>query len=482
MSLNAAFNGALSGLQAFGKLSETISTNVANASTPGYAKRSVTLTASDTSVGVGVKGVARADDIVVVSARREAEAQFAAADITASFHAQLTTAIGTPDDPTSLSARVAALEGSLVEAASAPDAPTRLDALAFAALDLATGINAAATTISDARQAVDQSIGQQVSQLNDALRDVASVNKQIATSLAQGLDTASLIDQRQVIIDQINTMVPLREISRPNGQVALLSEGGAVLLDGKPAEFEFTASTLVTPYQNLEDGTLSGLTLNDRAISTDPDTGQLRGGTLAAQFEIRDTLAPDAQTELDAIARDVIERLQDPAVDPTLGAGLAGIFTDDGAWFDSVDELGIANRIAVNVAVDPEQGGETWRIRDGIGAATPGPVGDATLLAALRDALDTVAPAASGSFTQAVSFEGLMSQLSSWVGSQSARAETSLSFSSATYTEAQNAELSRGVDTDAELQNLLVVEKAYAANARVLQAVDEMMDVLLGIG
>lgn len=38
-----------------------------------------------------------------------------------------------------------------------------------------------------------------------------------------------------------------------------------------------------------------------------------------------------------------------------------------------------------------------------------------------------------------------------------------------------------GVDSDAEMQKLLQYEQAYAANARVIQAVNDMMDQLLRI-
>jgi len=38
-----------------------------------------------------------------------------------------------------------------------------------------------------------------------------------------------------------------------------------------------------------------------------------------------------------------------------------------------------------------------------------------------------------------------------------------------------------GVDTDVELQNLLVIEQAYAANAKVIQAVNSMMNKILEI-
>ena len=36
-----------------------------------------------------------------------------------------------------------------------------------------------------------------------------------------------------------------------------------------------------------------------------------------------------------------------------------------------------------------------------------------------------------------------------------------------------------GVDSDAEMQKLLEYEQAYAANARVIQAIEEMMDQIL---
>jgi flagellar hook-associated protein 1 FlgK len=43
----------------------------------------------------------------------------------------------------------------------------------------------------------------------------------------------------------------------------------------------------------------------------------------------------------------------------------------------------------------------------------------------------------------------------------------------------KTAELATGVDSDQELQNLLRIEQAYAANARVLQTIDAMMQRLM---
>lgn len=58
-------------------------------------------------------------------------------------------------------------------------------------------------------------------------------------------------------------------------------------------------------------------------------------------------------------------------------------------------------------------------------------------------------------------------------------AEQELAYSSAIYSDIQSRELEQGVDTDAELQTLMMIETVYGANARMLQAIDEMMQELM---
>ena len=57
----------------------------------------------------------------------------------------------------------------------------------------------------------------------------------------------------------------------------------------------------------------------------------LAGGRLAGLFQLLDVLAPEMQVRADAVARDLIERFADPAVDATLGPGDPGLFTDAGS-------------------------------------------------------------------------------------------------------------------------------------------------------
>ncbi len=59
------------------------------------------------------------------------------------------------------------------------------------------------------------------------------------------------------------------------------------------------------------------------------------------------------------------------------------------------------------------------------------------------------------------------------------RWEDQADFATARYDTLHTAELGQGVDTDVEMQNLLLIEQSYAANAKVLSAVDQMMQRLL---
>jgi flagellar hook-associated protein 1 len=313
------------------------------------------------------------------------------------------------------------------------------------------------------------------------LVSIAKLNTNIASTSGGGQDISALLDQRQQLIDQVSSIVPLREIPRENGKVALYTTGGAALLDGLPSKLGFSSVSLITPDMTLASGALSGLTINGRAIDTG-DKGAIAGGSLAANFAVRDDLAPAAQAELDALTRDLILRFQNPSVDPTLSATDAGLFTDGGLAFSAANEEGLAARIGLNAAVDASNGGAVWRIRDGIGATMPGAAGESTLFAAMQSALNDARTTASGQFAGGTSDTiVLASKLMSSVAGDKLMLETETGFTTARATALYSLELEGGVDTDRELQDLLMVEQAYAANAKVIQTADDMLQILLGM-
>ena len=481
MSISTALHSAMSGLAAAGRASALVSDNIANALNPGYARRSLVLGSNArTGSGVQVLGIVRHADPGVIANRRAADAEHAATGALAGFHARFADLVGDPSDPGSIGARLADFQTALIEAASRPDSATRLTAVTNSAGDLAGAISGAAEGLRGLRTTADRSIGAQVERLNSALAQVQKLNVQITAAQSTKADTASLQDQRQVLVDEINAMVPVKVAARDHGQIALYSEAGAILLDGPAARLNFSVATETMPHMTVDNGLLSGLQINGMPVRTDSATGALTGGTLAAQFQIRDELAVSAQADLDALARDLVERFAEPGLDPTALPGAPGLFTDRGTAFDPVDEIGLALRLQLNSLVDPAQAGDSWKLRDGLGAASPGDPGDARLLRAFAAAMTQTRATGSGRFgTGSMTAAGVSDALLSRSAQASSLADRSLSLAAASRTELTRIELAQGVDTDAELQALLLIEQAYAANARVIETVDDMMQTLL---
>lgn len=486
MSITGAASNALSGLTASARAVEVISDNVANAMTDGYGRREVVLTSyslAGQGVGVRVAGIARFVDQTAIAERRLAQASLGAAEAESGFLARMEQTIGQVGDPGSLTARISAFEGALTDAADRPDDGTRLQAVTTAGARLTETMNLISTEISTIRMTADGEIARRVSEVNEALTSIAGLNQEIRMHQGSGRDISGLLDERQRLIDKVSQNIPIREIPRQHGEVALYSTSGASLLEGnRAAEIGFTPVNAVSPGMTVANGALSGLTLDGLPVSTSGLRQPLGGGALGAQFAIRDSLAPEAQTRIDAVARDLYERFADPAVDPTLAVGQAGLFTDGAGAFDPADELGFAGRIAFNPAADPAAGGELWRLRSGLGALAEGPAGDATLLNRLADAMaDLRAPATGGFSGGALSAAELGAELLSGVSTALQDAESDATFARFQVDIYDQQVLDQGVDTDAEMQKLLLVEQSYAANAQVLKAIDDMINVLLGI-
>lgn len=479
MTISAALSNALTGLGATSRSVQVVSSNIANALTPGYGRREIEF-ATQFQGGVRVAGVGRAVNQAVVTERRIVGAELGGAETRTSALSRMVKAIGATDRQGSISATVARFEAALTEAASSPDSEARLTSLAYAGRDVAGVLNSASSAIQDERLKADQSIASEVERLNAGLVRIDDLNHEIVKLRALGQDSNSLLDQRQQMIDSISDIVPLRELPRQNGAIAIVTDGGQVLLDSRPVEIKFTPVAGMSASMVLG-APLSGLTIGGREIDMGATGGRMSGGTLAAQFDIRDRLAPEAQAQIDGLARDLIERVSAPGPDPTT-FGRPGLFTDSGGAFAAENEPGLAGRIALNEAVDPNKGGEPWRLRDGLYAAGRGPEGDASLLRALSDTLSATQPASSLSLSSArMSFADRVGSIGAEADTQLFISERNVSFSSARSAELVEQELAQGVDIDQEMQKLLLIEQAYGANAKVIQAVDSMIQRLLEI-
>ena len=118
MSLNAILNSAMSGLAGSQAGLRTVSNNIANVSTPGYARERVTLS-------TGVSG-GRVSGVVIGEPSRIADKFFENSvyqrggaagrnDVTASYYDRLQALLGAPDAASGLAARLTNISSSAAQ-------------------------------------------------------------------------------------------------------------------------------------------------------------------------------------------------------------------------------------------------------------------------------------------------------------------------------------------------------------------------------
>lgn len=481
MSISSALAQAGSGLTAAARAIQVASGNIANAQTPGYAPRALALSAAalgGQGAGVRVLGVARQVDPALQGLLRGAGAARAEADTQSRFWAAIESALGVPDAPGSL---VAALNGfvtALLGAADRPDLDSRLAAAEASAQTLVQRLHGLERVVQDQRLAADAAIAADVATLQDGLARIDGLNRDIVALRAAGQPTLDLEEARDNLLATLSEIVPLRAQTRPEGRMVVYTEGGALLLDLRPARLGFQAAGAMEAGMTLAGGQLSGLTINGQAVATGPG-GPLGGGRLGASLALRDAEGPAVQAALDALAADLIARFEDPQTDPSVPPGAPGLFTDAGNPLSTAPPPGLAGRLAVNALVVPAAGGALHRLRDGLGAASPGPAGDPAQIGRWIAALDRpVAPAPGAA---ARSFSAGLDDTLSALGQARQAAEDRLTYARAVEDGLRDQQLAGGVDIDAEMRRLLAIETAYAANARVLQVADDLLRTLLEI-
>ena len=468
MSITNAFVSSRSGLAATAAWSEMTANNIANADRVGYVRRGLLQTSGPGGTGVLVTGIRREVDGALDRMHRQEMSRTATQDAVAGgleIHAAL---LGKPGDPQSIPGRITALQSRLDELSNDPAQPSLQRAALDAAAGLAAGLNATAATLSETAANTRAGIAVDVETLNRLLSEAAELNRKIALSEPGTRDNAMFEDALATRLDEMSTLVDLRVQRDPGGAMVIYTSGGTPLLEGQ---------TVHPITLSAADGRLFA---GDAEIT--PNAAGVRGfdeGRLAGRFLLLNQVLPRMQTQLDETARMLVQSFT--AADTTIAPGQPGLFTDAGAAFDPAAAQGLAARLSINEAVRGPGGDTLWRMRDGMGAAAPGPESDNARIEGMIAAFNvsfTLSPAAGlGAQARLTEFVPAM------IADQQVAFTSAQDRSDALRAGAQTLETARlgyqGVNVDDELQQLVAIEQSYAANAVMMRTLGEMMDTLL---
>ncbi|MDP9128419.1 MAG: flagellar hook-associated protein FlgK [Pseudomonadota bacterium] len=458
MTLASALSTALSGLQVATTQMQLTAGNIANAHTKGYTTKTATQTSvslGNDSGGVTISGYARSTNTALSVAYNDATTLSSFYGQQNSYLQQVQAVLGSNSTNPPLSNALAQFQSAWTQFSSAPESPATQQTVIQSGVNLAGQVQTIAKGVTTLAAQVTGDIGTTVKTLNADLTKLSTLNAQISRAQGEGQPSGDLQDQRDQAVNDVASITGATVFSRPNGQVALYTPGGLLLVDSASAQSftwdgtNVTAATGQTVTNDLTGGSLEAQInfLNGSATSPDPGTGVINklNNQLKALTDALTTTTGSPATFASAYNT------------ATTGTGelASGFFT--------IDVAGDPNSIAVNASL--VSGSATVK------TASATPVANA--LAATRSFSASSLSVPSGTYADlGTAILAGFQQAANTLTTQSTSAAQQQTFYQ------QSLSSATGVNVDNELVNLTTLQNSYAASAHVISTINSMLQAL----
>lgn len=448
------------------------SQNVTNATVEGYSRQRAEVVtglpiqtpSGIFGTGVMLAGISRTRDEMLDASFRRDTARTAGATMTRDLLGDVEAVFNEPSE-SGLGANLDAFWDSWGDLANAPTSASARTVVRQRGEQLAERLRAMNGRLDDAVSDVRARLGESVRDINSFSDQIASLNERIRNTEISGQSANDLRDARDLVVDKLAKIAPVRVIEAADGTAAVIL-GGTTLVDtDNPRHFEL-----------LEVGgkTVLSVAGTGRGVA---DTG----GAMGAMLDTLNRDIPATRAKLDTIADAVVttvngmhrrgfsrvgEAAGAPADWTNADPALRGSRVD---FFDPAPGARTARGIALSAIVAADSGAvATGYTRNGDGdnqlaldasalRERSGVVGGQSISAFYRDAVADVATRVNAAGRDAAAGATLVAQADTRRQSVS------------------------GVSTDEELIALMKHQQAYSAAARLIKVADEMTQELLSL-
>jgi len=320
MGLSQALSTAMSGLRATQAAISLVGSNVANAETPGYVRKTVIQVAGltgDYGSSVLLNGVERHLDQYLQTQLRTETSGAAYADIRATFLANLQNVYGNPAETGTIEDSFNKLLTAFQGLSTSPDSQSARISAVAAAQTMAQTLNATTQGIQSLRANAEMGINDSVVTANNAMAQIAFINNQLQRGGKTDAATASLLDQRDQYITQLSELVDIRTVVNDLNQVTVFTNSGVQLVGTEAAQLSFNPQGTMTPNtlysSDPTKNNVGSITINfPHGGSYDlVSTSSIRSGKIAAYLELRDSTLVKAQAQVDQFAASMASALSD---------------------------------------------------------------------------------------------------------------------------------------------------------------------------
>ncbi|MCR4441613.1 MAG: flagellar hook-associated protein FlgK [Peptococcaceae bacterium] len=467
-------NIGLKALQAQQKALDVTSHNIANANTPGYTRQDVIMEASPAfltekgyvGAGVDITEIRRLrDEFLDVQIRTESK-YLGEWEVRSDILAKLEGIINEPSDSglrSVMDEYWAAWQQLSTNAASAADRNVVIQS----GVDLADLFNQLDSTLSELQADINKGIESRVSEINSIAKQVSALNDQIIKAELGGFKANDLRDRRGLLVEQLSKIISVQVVEDRFGALDITAGGGTLVANNYYAVMKFT--------DDPADPTRATLQWVDPAGGNVVGDVRVNGGSLQGYIEMRDKTIVRIKNDLSQLAARIAEEVN---ALHSAGSGLNNTTgTEPGLDFFVKKDENIPFS-ASNIMVNPQLIDDPNKVA----ASQSSPVvsGDgsnALAIAQLKSKL-TMNPAGPGEYT--TTFDDFYRSTVAALGIEAGEAERMLDNQNLLINQLSNKrEAISGVFLDEEMVNMIKYQHAYEAAARIINAMDEMLDTIV---
>jgi flagellar hook-associated protein 1 FlgK len=342
---------------------------------------------------------------------------------------------------------MSALFNSFDDLASAPEDAAMRQVVLQRADAVALGFT---TTVGAIDQLRDRSLASAIDvvrQINSLSEQIATIDAEILGASAVDADPNTLLDRRDLLVSGLANLAAVDVIEFENDQVAVSLDGHLLVTNGTHNQISIDTRT---------DPALAPLGY-DKVVVVSPSGRELnvKGGQLFGDLDALDQQIPDGKRDLEQVAVELASQVN------AIHSGGAGL--DGSTGLNLFEVLPGLVRVSADVAGQPDK----------VAAAGPG-AGQFDNLNARE--LAQLGDSATGPLTKFVESVGTLAvKVSAAIGNADAANAASAQATSL-------ALAAGGVSLDEELTDLITAQRSYEASARLLTAMDEMLQTLINTG
>ncbi|MCF8481842.1 MAG: flagellar hook-associated protein FlgK [Rhodospirillum sp.] len=300
MSLNLALSAGISGLQTSQKGLDLVGHNLANVNTVGYTRKTFnpeSVVLNGRGVGVQTGGITRSVNAGLNEELRSELATYTELNTKDTYFQRMQDLFGTPAENSSISHKISLFAQEFETLSLEPDKSTQHLSVTRYAQELTQKFNNINDKLQEMRLNADQDIASSVTEINNHLSSIDTLNEQITQGIASGQDVTDLQDKRDTELLGLQKLIDVTSFERSGGALVIYTTGGTTLLDTDPVTVSHAASTSVSATDSYGGSDFAPITANGQDI-----TAEIGQGKLAGLIEMRDKTIPSYQAQMDELS------------------------------------------------------------------------------------------------------------------------------------------------------------------------------------